>query len=83
MYGRINPYKRVGLCVECGLTGVTPGAPCRYQKSGHATMDLPAGKTCGDCFAFRHCEAIYGRIAADETCDFFPVRFREAPKVAR
>jgi hypothetical protein len=40
-------------------------------------MDLPDGKRCGDCFAVNHCAAFYGRIAADEVCDFFPVRFVE------
>jgi len=44
-------------------------------------MELPQGKTCGDCFAFRHCAAFYGRKATDTYCDFFPRRFKEpAPK---
>ncbi len=78
MADRIEPYKRRGRCVHCGQPGVTPGEPCEYAKpTGHATMDLPDGKRCGDCFAVNHCAAFYGRIAADEVCDFFPVRFVE------
>lgn len=45
--------------------------PCRR------TMALPEGKTCGDCYAFRHCEAMYAHIAADEVCDFYPNRFAD------
>lgn len=82
MEERTKPYERRGRCVECGLIGVTPGDACKDLKAGHATLDLPAGKTCGDCYAFRHCAAFFGRIAADESCDFFPVRFAEAPKAA-
>jgi len=38
-------------------------------------MDLPAGKTCGDCAHIRRCEAIFGHIPEDEQCDFFPIRY--------
>ncbi len=40
-------------------------------------MELPKGKTCGDCYAFRHCEAFYGHTKTDTYCDFYPRRFRE------
>jgi len=38
-------------------------------------MELPAGKTCGDCIHFRHCAAFYAHTAADTYCDFYPRRF--------
>ena len=40
-------------------------------------MDLPEGKTCADCYAVRHCTALYGVKTTDTKCDFWPVRFRE------
>jgi hypothetical protein len=55
--------------------------PCKrdsYLKSpdlATRTMALPVGKTCGGCYAFPHCQAIYAHIAADEVCDFYPNRF--------
>jgi hypothetical protein len=42
-------------------------------------MNLPAGKTCAECRFTRHCQAMYGKTAQDETCDFFPVRFLGKP----
>ncbi len=41
-------------------------------------MNLPDGKTCGDCVHYHRCCAIYGRIPADGVCDWSPSRFREA-----
>ena len=41
-------------------------------------MELAAGKTCGACANFRHCEAFYGSKPTHTSCDFFPRRFREA-----
>lgn len=41
-------------------------------------MELPAGKTCGDCVHAKRCEAIFGHTAADTYCDWFPRQFREA-----
>jgi len=38
-------------------------------------MNLPEGKTCGDCFHFNRCNAIFGHIAGDEICDWAPGRF--------
>jgi hypothetical protein len=45
-------------------------------------MELPAGKTCGDCGHFRHCEAFYAHKATDTYCDFYPRRFRERAPAA-
>ena len=41
-------------------------------------MNLPAGKTCGDCVHCKRCTAIYGHIPADEVCDWSPSRFKES-----
>jgi hypothetical protein len=38
-------------------------------------MALPEGQTCGNCFHFKRCEALFQAIAADEVCDFAPNRF--------
>lgn len=43
------------------------------------TMDLPTGKTCGDCSHFTSCNLMWGHIAADEVCDWSPSRFRFRP----
>jgi hypothetical protein len=42
-------------------------------------MDLPEGKTCGDCFHAERCKAIFGHQDTDTYCDWFPRRFRERP----
>lgn len=47
-----------------------------YRRSGD-DMDLPADKTCGDCFHVRRCTAMFGHIPADEACDWSPSRFAE------
>ncbi len=39
-------------------------------------MNLPEGKTCGDCVHSRRCSLIFGRIPADEVCDWYPSRFQ-------
>ncbi len=38
-------------------------------------MELPPGKTCADCCHFKRCSAMFGHVAADEVCDFYPSRF--------
>lgn len=38
-------------------------------------MQLPDGKTCGDCAHVRRCVAIFGHKPEDTYCDFFPRRF--------
>lgn len=77
---RIQPYRRSDRCVTCGypesahVDRVCPGKKSHY---GFATMNLPEGHTCVDCVHFKTpCSTIYGRIAADESCDWFPSRFR-------
>ncbi len=73
------PARREGRCVECGQRGVTAGEACRYRKDGHGLMDLPEGKTCGDCLHIRRCQSIFGHIPEDEVCDWFPSRYAERP----
>ena len=51
-----------------------------FLRGKEPTMDLPEDKTCGDCVHAYRCQSIYGRIAEDETCDWNPSRFMEAPK---
>jgi hypothetical protein len=41
-------------------------------------MNLPEGKTCGDCVHCKRCTMMFGHIPADEACDWSPSRFREA-----
>ena len=43
-------------------------------------MNLPKGKTCGDCRNFERCGTLCGHIAADEVCDWYPLKFK--PKMA-
>lgn len=50
-----------------------------YGRTGDE-MDLPEGKTCGDCVHCRRCTAMFGHIPADESCDWSPARYREADR---
>lgn len=43
-------------------------------------MDLPNGKTCGDCTHCRRCCSMFGHIPGDEVCDWHPSRFVEKVK---
>lgn len=52
--------------------------PLRRSVSDEDRMNLPIGKTCGDCVHARRCTMMFGHIRADETCDWAPSRFREA-----
>jgi hypothetical protein len=53
-----------------------PRAPMlRSRPYVEPDMALPEGKTCGDCWHFERCRAIFGHIAADEVCDWAPSRF--------
>ncbi|SSW66651.1 hypothetical protein AVE30378_02190 [Achromobacter veterisilvae] len=54
----------------------TDRQPYKRQARDEYDMNLPEGKTCGDCVHFRRCNGIYGLIAADEVCDWTPSRFR-------
>lgn len=49
----------------------------RYGRTGD-DMDLPEGKTCGDCAHCQRRTTMFGHIATDECCDWSPSRFRAA-----
>ena len=55
--------------------------PYRRGKRPEDGMDLPDGKTCGDCVHCRRCTLIFGHIPADEVCDWFPSRFRARERI--
>lgn len=38
-------------------------------------MELPTGKTCGDCVSERRCCMMFGHVPTDTYCDWFPRRF--------
>ena len=40
-------------------------------------MDLPDGKTCGDCVHVKKCCNLFGHLIDDESCDWSPSRFKE------
>lgn len=42
-------------------------------------MDLPSGKTCGDCYHCDRCCLIFGHKPEDTSCDWFPRRFHPRP----
>lgn len=52
---------------------------CCYDKrcTAETCMNLPDGRTCGDCFHIKRREAIFGHVPSDTSCDWFPRRFRE------
>ncbi|MDT4828019.1 hypothetical protein FQZ97_613840 [compost metagenome] len=52
--------------------------PLRRSVNDEDQMNLPEGKTCGDCVHCRRCTLMFGHIPADESCDWSPSRFREA-----
>lgn len=41
-------------------------------------MQLPEGKTCGDCVHIHRCKAMFGHVETDTSCDWFPRRFTAA-----
>lgn len=49
--------------------------PYRRDARDEDKMNLPDGKTCGDCGHFRRCNLIFGHVAGDEVCDWAPSRF--------
>lgn len=75
------PYQHRDRCVHCGRpesahsenSVCVSGGPFRVFQ----TLNLPSGKTCGDCVHTARCTAIFGHISEDRTCDFFPVRFQQ------
>lgn len=40
-------------------------------------MQLPEGKTCGNCIHEYRCCLIFGHVAEDTFCDWFPRKFKE------
>ena len=63
-------------CVNCGYPEAQHGTGT-ITCFNFATMTLPTGKTCKDCYACSHCCALYGVKPENTECDFYPVRFRE------
>ena len=63
---------------------VMPEQRAPYPRSADNAdqMNLPEGKTCGDCVHCKRCTAMFGHIPTDESCDWSPSRFREAVPVA-
>lgn len=45
-----------------------------YDQQDPDKMNLPKGKTCGDCFHISRCKAIYGHVESDTSCDWSPSR---------
>ena len=52
--------------------------PLRRAANDEDKMNLPEGKTCGDCVHCRRCTMMFGHIPADEVCDWSPSRFHPA-----
>lgn len=48
------------------------------QCNAATCMNLPEGKTCGDCFHIRRCR-MFGFTSSEKNkhCDFFPRRFKD------
>lgn len=44
-------------------------------------MELPTGKTCGDCRSFPRCKGFLGLTGKETSCDWFPRVFREPNKL--
>lgn len=53
-----------------------------YNRRINDPANLPDGKGCGDCVFFPRCKRFIGANAADEVCDWIPIRFvqRDAEK---
>ncbi|ELX9578618.1 hypothetical protein SLJ66_001988 [Escherichia coli] len=45
-----------------------------YNPEDPEKMQLPKGKTCGDCAHIRRCKAIFGHTETDVYCDWSPSR---------
>ncbi|WP_073844278.1 hypothetical protein [Pseudomonas sp. BTN1] len=52
--------------------------PLRRQAIDEDRMNLPEGKTCGDCIHAKRCTMMFGDIPEAEACDWAPSRFRDA-----
>jgi hypothetical protein len=69
-------------CVQCGSPKElhVDGVLCPGKQTTFASMDLPRGKTCSDCAHIRFCTGFIGDVAANTSCDWFPIRF--VPRLA-
>jgi hypothetical protein len=70
------------LCLEPSAKDEAPKRNqhgcCADKACTDATcMELPAGKTCGDCVHEHRCCLMFGHTPTDTYCDWFPRRFRE------
>ena len=54
-----------------------------HKRGSDEGMDLPRGKTCSDCVNFDRCGSIYGLIAEDAVCDWYPSRFKQNSRALR
>lgn len=45
-----------------------------YNPEDPDKMQLPVGKTCGDCTHIRRCKGIFGHTETDTYCDWSPSR---------
>ena len=78
---RVEPFRRRETCLHCGKVHL-PGTFCGPSAPSlfFASLNLPPGKTCGDCVHIARCMTMFGHIEADETCDWYPIRY--SPKEA-
>jgi hypothetical protein len=69
-----EPAAPSGCCTDYALT---PGGLCEGEDAERC-MNLPAGKTCGDCFHIYRCRSLGFTSSGDsKTCSFWPRRFLE------
>jgi len=53
---------------------------CLDKKCTPTTcMELPSGKTCGNCRSFQRCTGLLSRTGQETSCDWFPRVFRDDP----
>lgn len=45
-----------------------------YDPADPDKMQLPTGKTCGDCLHIKRCKAMFGHTEKDTYCDWSPSR---------
>jgi hypothetical protein len=45
-------------------------------------MNLPPGKTCGDCSFYGRCKAFFGCPATNDNCDWSPSKFKQKVAIA-
>lgn len=46
------------------------------EAAASGSMNLPLGKTCGDCKSFGRCKWLLSREPTETACDWAPSRFR-------